>query len=230
MHYSPGEPGRRSESCRIIDSRRLSCFARLSRRASIRLSSPSSEVRLGDEPLACRARHESRGDRCGDDGEEGDSLEHDDGGDKLAAGILRGDIPVADRGHGLQREPHPDPDARVLLVVEQPKQDAPTYHDDGCRRDYHARGRSQSGRLAEELRHPALDRARPGDGLGLLPGFGKTAWLGHRGATGSSTPASRACRRSRRWASAGESAAARTRIVAPAMIQKKIAMTIPSAP
>ena len=81
--------------------------------------------------------------------------------DDSAGDVLRRSIPVADRCHRLDPEPHSRPGARVLAAVEHPHQD-PAKNDDQHRHHDDDPGcAAHSDRLAQEVRHRSLDQPRP---------------------------------------------------------------------
>ncbi len=112
---------------------------------------------------ALRALDERRGDGGRHDREQRDALEHHGDRHDAPGEVLRRDVAVAHGRDRLQRPPHAAEDARVLAVVEQRHEHAAHGHDD--RGDEHDRARSAADRhrLAQELRHRALDEDETGD-------------------------------------------------------------------
>ena len=98
-------------------------------RASRITGSPSSlfasACARATNPLVIGGRH---------DGEQRQTAEHQEPGDQLADGLTRNDVPVADRGHGFDRPPHPEPHAVERLRVDDPLEHAEHDHGDGPER------------------------------------------------------------------------------------------------
>ena len=77
---------------------------------------------------------EGAGDEAGDHREQREAADHQDGGDQLAGGLIGDHVPVAHRGHGLGRPPHPEPDVveglRVNQALDDPEDDDRDHPED----------------------------------------------------------------------------------------------------
>src|SRR5215210_217201 len=76
-------------------------------------------------PLLLGAADESAGDGGRDDRDEGEPAEQEDRSHSSTRGRRGDDVPVADGRHGLQRPPHPEPDRRELVPVDEVLEDPP---------------------------------------------------------------------------------------------------------
>ena len=165
---------------RSAASMRSSFRSSSSNLVSSRCSSVSSSRLCSAWRSLARPGDERGGDRGRDDRQEGDPVEHDDGCDQPARPVGGGDVAVADGRHRLDPPPHADPDARVLLAVENADEDAAD-HDNRGSGDDDGRDRAAHGRgLAQELRHPTFDRVRTRHGGDVTPAAGSSTRAGQR--------------------------------------------------